>query len=149
MDDDGKWDVLGGLNRVLSKESTMDEPHEASESISPDRNFLECLQRQKGAWMRDYDLENDVIREHIIFRGRVQGVGFRYQAMLAARTYGLTGWAENLSDGTVEMEVQGTPLSMGKMIRHIKSSSWIRIEEMEIESLPVVPGEKGFGVRGY
>ena len=48
-----------------------------------------------------------MIRKHIFFTGRVQGVGFRYQSAAIARSMGLTGWVRNLSDGRVEMEVQG------------------------------------------
>lgn len=48
-----------------------------------------------------------MIRKHIYFSGRVQGVGFRYQAAYYARSLGLTGWVRNLSDGRVEMEIQG------------------------------------------
>ena len=48
------------------------------------------------------------IRKRITFHGRVQGVGFRYTARLAAGSLGLTGWAKNEYDGTVTMEVQGS-----------------------------------------
>ena len=89
------------------------------------------------------------MREHIIFHGRVQGVGFRYQAMYAARTFGLTGWVENLPDGSVEMEVQGTPAAIGRVLTHLRSGHWIRIDNMDVEELPLVAGERGFGVRGY
>lgn len=43
------------------------------------------------------------IRKHIVFYGRVQGVGFRYYAVNKANQLGLTGWVKNLPDGTVEM----------------------------------------------
>ena len=42
------------------------------------------------------------IRKHIIFYGRVQGVGFRYYAVQKANQLGLTGWVKNLYDGSVE-----------------------------------------------
>ena len=45
------------------------------------------------------------IRKHIIFYGRVQGVGFRYYAVQKANQLGLTGWVKNLYDGSVEMKV--------------------------------------------
>lgn len=34
------------------------------------------------------------IRKHIIFYGRVQGVGFRYYAVQKANQLGLTGWVK-------------------------------------------------------
>ncbi len=39
----------------------------------------------------------------IVVRGHVQGVGFRYAAVRAARALGLRGRARNLPDGTVEV----------------------------------------------
>ena len=47
------------------------------------------------------------VRKHMIFHGRVQGVGFRYTAKYLARSMNLTGWVKNEYDGTVVMEVQG------------------------------------------
>ena len=43
----------------------------------------------------------------MIFKGDVQGVGFRYTVSELARKYDLTGSVENLSDGTVEVYFQG------------------------------------------
>ena len=48
------------------------------------------------------------VRKHMIFHGRVQGVGFRYTAKYLARSMNLTGWVKNEYDGTVVMEVQGS-----------------------------------------
>ena len=35
------------------------------------------------------------VRKHIVFHGRVQGVGFRYKLGYLARMYSVTGWATN------------------------------------------------------
>lgn len=56
------------------------------------------------------------IRKRITFHGRVQGVGFRYTARLAAGSLGLTGWAKNEYDGTVTMEVQGSEGMINKLL---------------------------------
>ena len=74
-----------------------------------------------------------MVRKHIIFSGRVQGVGFRYTACYLARSLGLTGWVKNLWDGDVEMEVQGDEASMERLV-----GRFIRIELMETEMIPVI-----------
>ena len=78
------------------------------------------------------------VRKHIIFSGRVQGVGFRYTACSLARPLGLTGWVKNLWDGDVEMEVQGDPAAIGRLIQGLESGHFIRIEHMEVEEIPVI-----------
>lgn len=49
--------------------------------------------------------ENKRIR--LIIRGRVQGVWYRGSAQEIALELGLTGWAKNLSDGSVELVAEG------------------------------------------
>ena len=41
--------------------------------------------------------------------GNVQGVGFRVFAQKKATTLGLSGWAQNLDDGRVEVYAVGVP----------------------------------------
>ncbi|MCI1497608.1 MAG: acylphosphatase [Atopobiaceae bacterium] len=43
------------------------------------------------------------------FVGQVQGVGFRWTSRRIALELGLTGWVRNEWDGSVRMELQGTP----------------------------------------
>ena len=45
--------------------------------------------------------------------GRVQGVGFRYSALMAARSFDLKGFARNEPDGSVYIEAEGTELGLG------------------------------------
>ena len=45
--------------------------------------------------------------KHLTISGRVQGVGFRYSLAEEAERYGVTGWARNRSDGTVEAVIDG------------------------------------------
>jgi len=44
---------------------------------------------------------------HAIVSGDVQGVGFRVSAAYRARALGITGWVENLDDGSVEVWAEG------------------------------------------
>ncbi|AMV73122.1 acylphosphatase [Desulfuromonas carbonis] len=43
----------------------------------------------------------------VTIRGRVQGVGFRYFTLRAARELGLRGWVRNLPNGDVEALFEG------------------------------------------
>lgn len=47
-------------------------------------------------------MNTKIIRKHFFFKGRVQGVGFRYRAQNAASLYSVTGWVKNLYDGSVK-----------------------------------------------
>ena len=58
------------------------------------------------------EVEDTAIRAYRwVISGRVQGVGFRWFVLRAAQRLGVTGWARNLWDGSVEVMGQGT-LSM-------------------------------------
>ncbi len=46
-------------------------------------------------------------RLHVIWAGRVQGVGFRYTAEAVALELGMIGWVRNLPDGRVEVIGEG------------------------------------------
>ena len=88
-----------------------------------------------------------MIRKHIIFRGWVQGVGFRWRARQAADHYGCTGWVQNEWDGTVSMEIQGTEEAIDKVIMSIESGRYVQIENMDVMILPVDPEEYCFRTR--
>lgn len=92
---------------------------------------------------------SDRVRKHFYFSGKVQEVGFRYQAKYAAEELGLSGWVCNLWDGRVEMEVQGREEAIDRLLGKLYSAKWIRITDIEMERLPVKNSEKGFRVRGY
>ena len=85
-----------------------------------------------------------VIRRRINFRGRVQGVGFRYRARHAAAAYSCTGWARNEYDGSVTMEIQGLEEDIDRVILAIERGSFIIIEDMDSRAIPPVEGERGF-----
>jgi acylphosphatase len=46
-------------------------------------------------------------RVHVFVSGRVQGVAYRYFAERRAAEMSVTGWVSNLSDGRVEIMVEG------------------------------------------
>ena len=58
---------------------------------------------------------SDVIR-HVVIRGIVQGVGFRYWTRRAATARGLEGWVRNRRDGSVEAVFAGPEQAVAEMI---------------------------------
>ena len=85
-----------------------------------------------------------MLRRHMIFHGWVQGVGFRYRARHAAERYGCTGWVRNEWDGSVTMEIQGTEEAIDQVLLAIEAGRYVRIENLEVKTVPVDPEERGF-----
>ena len=89
-----------------------------------------------------------MVRKHILFYGRVQGVGFRYYSVHKARQLGLTGWVQNLYDGSVEMEVQGTEEKIDELLLFLERQRYIEITNMDVKTQPLKE-ERDFYERGY
>ena len=99
--------------------------------------------------MENREQNSSVVRWKILFSGRVQFVGFRYTACFIAKSLKVTGWVENLDDGSVIMEAQGRRSDVRRLILKLKSHPPIRIEHMDIREIPVEPKEKYFSVMEY
>jgi acylphosphatase len=50
-----------------------------------------------------------------VMRGVVQGVGFRYFVLREARALGLTGYARNRGDGSVEVVAEGGTAALSEL----------------------------------
>ena len=83
------------------------------------------------------------VRKCIYFSGRVQGVGFRYQATRIARSLGLTGYVENLCDGRVKLEAQGMESVIWDLVSALHRQPYIQIEQIEVSDRPLKE-ENGF-----
>jgi acylphosphatase len=86
------------------------------------------------------------IAKHIIFIGRVQGIGFRFTAFNIANRYQLTGIVRNLMDGSVEMIAQGLSEDIDNCIQDIKESFADYIRETKIEVIPLNPQYTDFKI---
>lgn len=86
----------------------------------------------------------NIIRRHFIFRGNVQGVGFRYRAYYEASKLGISGWVRNLYDGTVEMEAQGEEEKIHALVWAVDQSRPIRIEGIDSLDIPLKKEENKF-----
>lgn len=83
---------------------------------------------------------------HVIFIGRVQGVGFRFTAHRMALRYQLIGYVRNLPDGTVEMLAQGPAPDVDSCIQDIKDYFDDYIRDTEIQEIPLNPKYNDFRI---
>jgi acylphosphatase len=65
--------------------------------------------------------KGEKIRETMIFKGHVQGVGFRASTLNIAQQFDVTGTVENLSDGTVRVIVEGPSNEINDFVKAIQS----------------------------
>jgi acylphosphatase len=52
-------------------------------------------------------MSDETIRRHLVVTGKVQGVFFRDSVRETAENEGVSGWAANRDDGTVEIVLEG------------------------------------------
>ncbi len=83
-----------------------------------------------------------------IFSGRVQGVGFRATVRTAAQRLSITGTAENLEDGTVELIVQGDKEQIEQLFQEIREVLFPGfISHVEMEQRPISLTYNQFEIR--
>ena len=59
-------------------------------------------------------------RYKLTVKGYVQGVGYRYYCHRKAAQYDIFGYAKNLADGSVELDIEGERSLIGEFIRDLK-----------------------------
>lgn len=87
-----------------------------------------------------------MVAKHMIFAGRVQGVGFRFTARNIANRHQLAGFVRNLPDGTVEMLAQGPAEDVDNCLRDIEDSFAGYIRQTEIDDTPPDPRQSEFKI---
>lgn len=84
-------------------------------------------------------------RYHVMIEGRVQGVGFRSFCMLQAQQRGLTGSVKNLTNGMVEVFVQGEQEQIDDFLKRIQEGTQFAIvDDISLKECPIQTNEKRF-----
>jgi len=85
---------------------------------------------------------------HIIVKGKVQGVGYRYFAYINARDMGINGFVRNLQNGDVELVVEGDPEILAKYIDILKSGPHSsKVEKVEVTENDSRDSNNSFKIR--
>lgn len=90
--------------------------------------------------------ETSIVRKHIIFSGKVQNVGFRYETYQLAKGLDLTGWVMNKPDRTVESEIQGGEEKISFLVKHMKSLKRANVNNVEIKRIDLKKDEEVFEI---
>lgn len=78
-----------------------------------------------------------MVSRHLIIRGLVQGVGFRYATVIEASRLGLSGWVRNRRDGSVEVVACGPDANVTALISWAhRGPPSARVDHVEVEAWP-------------
>ncbi|MDP3142411.1 MAG: acylphosphatase [Candidatus Omnitrophota bacterium] len=72
-------------------------------------------------------------RLHVIYHGKVQGVGFRFTVMHIAVGLNLTGWVRNKHDGSVEITSEGAENKLHAFMSQAEDSFTSYIGSKDVE----------------
>jgi len=82
----------------------------------------------------------------VYYFGWVQGVGFRATAVSIAHGHAVTGWVRNLSDGRVQLLVEGAEPEVLRLLQEVRDRMRKYIQEEKIEERPATGQFTGFHV---
>jgi acylphosphatase len=86
-------------------------------------------------------------RKTVHFSGDVQGVGFRYTTQHLAAPFKVTGYVRNLSDGRVELLIEGPDDQLDGLIQAIQQRMNEYIRKTAVQVSPATGEFKGFAIR--
>jgi acylphosphatase len=92
----------------------------------------------------------EMVRVRVRVRGRVQGVWYRGSTREQAAALGVTGWVRNAEDGSVELEAQGPPAAVHKLVEWCRRGPpGAKVESVDVDTTTPEPtgATAGFAVR--
>jgi len=88
-----------------------------------------------------------VTHESAFFTGHVQGVGFRYTTLQVAKEFEVAGYVRNLSDGRVELQVEGTDAEIDRFIKAVEERLHGHVRKVERSKVKREAQFSGFTIR--
>jgi acylphosphatase len=90
--------------------------------------------------------EDNMVCKCVHYRGRVQGVGFRYMTERLARGFPVAGFVRNLNDGSVELVAEGAPDQVEAFLAAVAQHMAGYIQDIDIADQNV-ENYRGFVIR--
>ena len=85
-------------------------------------------------------------QRHIIYRGQVQGVGFRMTTVRIAKRFHITGYVKNLADGSVELIAEGEREEIRSFIAELEERMEANIREKTENRIVAAQAHSDFSV---
>ncbi len=80
--------------------------------------------------------------------GRVQGVSYRVSLARRAKVLGLTGWVQNLPDGSVAFLAHGDAAAVDRLLAWAKRGPALaRVDRLHTEEVEETPASTSFEIR--
>jgi acylphosphatase len=93
-------------------------------------------------------MTSSAMRLKAVIKGEVQGVGFRWAVQSQAGRLGLTGYAENLPDGSVRVEAEGAPDRLDQLEAFLhQGPRWAEVQSLDSERTPATGEFQRFEAR--
>jgi acylphosphatase len=86
-------------------------------------------------------------QRRVVFSGRVQGVGFRYQTRDVAGRHPVRGFVQNQPDGTVLLVIEGQPQAVDPMIEDVRATMAGYIQSDSVTNETATGEFKDFSIR--
>ena len=84
----------------------------------------------------------------VVYRGRVQGVGFRATTRRLATAFAVSGYVRNLGDGTVEVVASGAAGELDRFLDAIDREFAGKVRDRAISAIfPESVEPSGFAIR--
>ena len=86
-------------------------------------------------------------RREVLYRGQVQGVGFRFRCREIAGRFAVTGFVQNLPDGRVKLVVEGNAGELDRYLVEVAAELADHIRQADTARGPATGEFPQFGIR--
>jgi acylphosphatase len=97
---------------------------------------------------RSYTHGMSIEHRRVVYRGRVQGVGFRATTNWLATDFDVSGYVRNLADGTVEVVASGETAELDRFLDAIDREFGGKVRDRSVSAFfPEENEPSGFSIR--